>query len=196
VFEKVYDRDMGDVDRRSDEELVDVCNAGDADSAASAFEALYRRHRDFVLRVARRFAGDRELALDALQDTFAYLLRKFPPAGDGLHLTAKLETLLYPVAKNSAITARRKVARLSGAGDAELEELLAAPESQSDSLDAALARLSPERREVLTLRFVDDLSLAEIASALQVPLGTVKSRLHLAIKDLREDPRTKDLFGP
>jgi RNA polymerase sigma-70 factor (ECF subfamily) len=196
AFEKVYDHDMGDVDRRSDEELVDVCNVGDADSAAAAFEALYRRHRDFVLRVARRFTGDRELALDALQDTFAYLLRKFPPAGDGLHLKAKLETLLYPVAKNSAITARRKAARLSGAGDAELEELPAAPEPQSESLDAALAKLSPERREVLTLRFVDDLSLAEIAAALQVPLGTVKSRLHLAIKDLREDPRTKEFFGP
>jgi RNA polymerase sigma-70 factor, ECF subfamily len=187
---------MGGVDRRSDEELVDVCNVGDAESAAVAFEALYRRHRDFVLRVARRFAGDRELALDALQDTFAYLLRKFPPAGGGLHLTAKLETLLYPVAKNSAITARRKVARLSGAGDAELEDLPAAPEPQGDALDAALAGLSRERREVLTLRFVDDLSLAEIAAVLQVPLGTVKSRLHLAIKDLREDPRTKDLFDP
>jgi len=196
VFGNVYDRDMGDVDRRSDEELVDVCNVGDAESAAAAFEALYRRHRDFVLRVARRFTGDRDLALDALQDTFAYLLRKFPPAGDGLHLTAKLETLLYPVAKNSAITARRKAARLSGPGDAELDELPAAPEADGDSLDAALARLSPDRREVLTLRFVDDLSLAEIAAVLQVPLGTVKSRLHLAIKDLREDPRTKDLFDP
>lgn len=187
---------MGDLDRRSDQELVDVCNVGDAHSAAAAFEALYRRHRDFVLRVARRFTGDRDLALDALQDTFAYLLRKFPPAGAGLHLTAKLETLLYPVAKNSAITARRKAARLSGASEDELEHLPAAPEAESGSLDAALARLSPERREVLTLRFVDDLSLAEIAAALQVPLGTVKSRLHLAIKDLREDPQTKDLFDP
>jgi RNA polymerase sigma-70 factor, ECF subfamily len=187
---------MGDFDRRSDLELVDVCNVGDADSAAAAFEVLYRRHRDFVLRVARRFTGDRDLALDALQETFTYLLRKFPPAGAGLRLTAKLETLLYPVAKSSAITARRKVARLSGASDAELEELPAPPERESDALDAALARLSPERREVLTLRFVDDLSLAEIAAALEVPLGTVKSRLHLAIKDLREDPRTKDLFDP
>ncbi len=188
---------MGDLDRRSDEELVDVCNVGDAESAAAAFEALYRRHRDFVLRVARRFTRDRDLALDALQETFAYLLRKFPPAGNGLHLTAKLATLLYPVAKSSAITARRKAARLQGAGDTELEDLPAAPALESDdALAAALARLSPERREVLTLRFVDDLSLAEIAAALEVPLGTVKSRLHLAIKELREDPRTKDLFDP
>ena len=56
-------------------------------------------------------------------------------------------------------------------------------------------RLSAERREVLTLRFVDDLSLAEIAAVLDVPLGTVKSRLHLAIRELREDRRIKDLFS-
>ncbi|HEX5047019.1 MAG TPA: sigma factor, partial [Gammaproteobacteria bacterium] len=91
---------MGGRDPRSDDELVAACNVGDADEATRAFEALYRRHRDFVLRVARRFTRDRELALDALQETFAYLLRKFPPAGSGLVLTARLQTLLYPVAKN------------------------------------------------------------------------------------------------
>lgn len=187
---------MGGSERRSDEELVDVCNRGDAEEAAAAFEALYRRHRDFVLRVARRVTRDRELALDALQDTFAYLLQKFPPAGDGLRLTARLQTLLYPVAKSSAITALRKAERAAGSGDAELDELPAEAEAEDAPIDAALARLSPERREVLTLRFVEDLSLAEIAAALQVPLGTVKSRLHLAIKELREDGRTKALFDP
>ena len=52
------------------------------------------------------------------------------------------------------------------------------------------------RAEVLTLRFVDDLSLAEVAEALGIPLGTVKSRLHLALKELREDPQIKHLFEP
>jgi RNA polymerase sigma-70 factor (ECF subfamily) len=187
---------MGGSEPRSDEELVAVCNHGGAEEATAAFEALYRRHRDFVLRVARRFTRDRELALDALQDTFAYLLQKFPPDGAGLRLTAKLETFLYPVAKNSAITALRKAHRIAGSGDAELDELPAEPQAEGTSIDAALARLSPERREVLTLRFVDDLSLAEIATTLQIPLGTVKSRLHLAIKELREDARTKALFEP
>src|SRR5262245_43883505 len=107
---------MSATDRRSDAELVAACNRGDAEEAARAFEALYRRHRDFVLRVARRFARDRELALDALQETFTYLLRKFPPAGSGLTLTARLQTLLYPVAKNSAISAYRKARRHGGAG--------------------------------------------------------------------------------
>jgi len=187
---------MGPIDRRSDEELVAICNVGDADEAARAFEALYRRHRDFVLRVARRFTRDRDLALDALQETFTYLLHKFPPAGDGLTLTARLSTLLYPAAKNAAITAVRKARRFAGSGDEALESLPADRPPDGEPIDAALAALSPERREVVTLRFVDDLSLAEIAAALDLPLGTVKSRLHLALKELREDSRIKDLFEP
>ena len=187
---------MGPTDRRTDEELVAICNDGDAVEAARAFEALYRRHRDFVLRVARRFTRDRELALDALQEAFTYLLNKFPPAGSGLTLTARLPTLLYPAAKNAAITAVRKARRYAGAPDAVLDELPAEAPADAEPIDVALAALSAERREVLTLRFVDDLSLAEIAVALGVPLGTVKSRLHLALKELRDDSRIKDLFDP
>jgi RNA polymerase sigma-70 factor (ECF subfamily) len=187
---------MGPIDRRSDEELVAICNVGAAAEAARAFEALYRRHRDFVLRVARRFTHDRELALDALQETFAYLLGKFPPTGPGLTLTARLSTLLYPAAKNAAITALRKARRFEGSDDEVLAALPAEAAPDDEPIDAALATLSPERREVLTLRFVDDLSLAEIAAALDVPLGTVKSRLHLALRQLRDDSRIKDLFEP
>jgi RNA polymerase sigma-70 factor (ECF subfamily) len=46
------------------------------------------------------------------------------------------------------------------------------------------------------LRFVDDLPLQDIATALDIPLGTVKSRLHLAIKTLRESPEAKKLLSP
>lgn len=67
---------MGPIDRRSDDELVAICNVGDALDAARAVEALYRRHRDFVLRVARGCTHDRELAFDTLQETFAYLLKR------------------------------------------------------------------------------------------------------------------------
>ena len=182
-----------------DEELVEICNVGGADDAARAFEALYRRHRDYVLRVALRFARDRELALDALQETFAYLLRKFPPSGPGLVLTARLQTLLYPAAKHCAISALRKAGRNADRGDNVSPDDLPAEGGETPDprvIDAALALLSAERREVLTLRFVDDLSLAEIADALGVPLGTVKSRLHLALKQLRENPDIKDLFDP
>src|SRR5690606_33287129 len=169
-----------------------------------AFAVLYRRHRDFVLRVALRFVAERELAHDALQETFTYLLRQFPPTGRGLTLTARLTTYLYPIAKNFALTSARKSRRYTHADDELIEALPDADErtpekaadTSSDALDRALACLSPERREVLTLRFVDDLSLEEIAGALDIPLGTVQSRLHLAIKALRNDPTINELFEP
>ena len=83
-------------DPRSDATLVWICNEGDARAAADAFEALYRRHRDFVLRVALRFAPDVDTALDVLQDTFLQLLRRFPPTGEGLRLTAKMNLFGLP----------------------------------------------------------------------------------------------------
>jgi len=184
-------------DRRSDEELVEVCNRGDAAEALAAFSSLYRRHRDYVLRVALRYTRDRELAADALQEVFAYLLRQFPPPGTGLTLTARLSTYLFPIARNAVISQLRKDGRLERA-ETEPDELPAASDtsSEDDDIDRLLASLPPERREILTLRFVDGLALEEIASALDIPLGTVKSRLHLAIKALREHPAAKKFFEP
>ena len=66
--------------------------------------------------------------------------------------------------------------------------------SSPDDLRQILKRLSEEHREVLLLRFVDGLDLAEIARAMDIPLGTVKSRLHNALETLRADPRTKQFF--
>ncbi len=182
---------------RSDAELVEVCNQGSAQAAEKAFETLYKRHREYVLRVALRFVHDRDLATDVLQDTFLYLLRKFPPTGEGFQLTARLTTFLYPVAKNYATTTARKTERSAGTGETTPDEL-PAPEDHAadDELDAALAGLTDDRREVLVLRFADDMSLNEISSALDIPLGTVKSRIHLAIRDLRADPSVKKLFDP
>jgi DNA-directed RNA polymerase specialized sigma24 family protein len=62
------------LDSRSDIELVAAVNRGDE----NAFEALYLRHRDWVVALAHRFTGDSELALDVLQETFLYFLKKFP----------------------------------------------------------------------------------------------------------------------
>jgi RNA polymerase sigma-70 factor (ECF subfamily) len=57
-----------------------------------------------------------------------------------------------------------------------------------------LASLVDTQREVVLMRFVDAMSLAEIAEALEIPLGTVKSRLHKALASLRQDPRTRQYF--
>lgn len=188
-------------DRRNDRELVELCNRGDRDDAVQAFETLYRRHRDYVTRVALRFGADREAAVDVLQETFLYLLKKFPPAGEGLVLTAQLRSLLYPVAKNLTLSSLRQRARLDDAEGFDPDRLpapAAADPAHRDTalLSAALARLSPERREVLLLRFVDDMALQDIADTLSIPLGTVKSRLHLAVRELRANAAIKDFDTP
>ena len=188
-------------DRRSDRELVELCNRGDRHEAVQAFETLYRRHRDYVTRVALRFGADREAAVDVLQETFLYLLKKFPPAGEGLVLTAQLRSLLYPVARNLTLSSLRQRARIDDAGEFDPDRLpapAAADPAQRDPapLSTALAGLSPERREVLLLRFVDDMSLQDIADTLSIPLGTVKSRLHLAVRELRANPTIKDFDTP
>jgi RNA polymerase sigma-70 factor, ECF subfamily len=174
----------------SDVALVAAINRGDAD----AFEILYFRHRDWVAGLAYRFTGDSTAALDVMQETFLYLLRKFP----GFQLTANLKTFLYPAVRNLSISARRKTARYQ-ATSAELEQLELAPahpvaSAEAGDLQVVLAALPEAQREVLLLRFMDGLSLAEIASAMDLPLGTVKSRLHNALQTLRQDERTRAFF--
>ena len=181
-------------DRRSDADLVHVCNYGDSREAARAFEALYDRHKNYVIRVALRFSSDHDSALDVLQETFSYLLRKFPPTGQGLTLNARLTSLLYTVAKNCAITLMRKSERFPSSDGLQPDDLPSKPVPEQNDVAAALRELSAERREVITMRFVDDLSLQEIADVLQIPLGTVKSRLHLGIRQLRDSPETKNFF--
>lgn len=178
------------LETRSDQELISALNAGES----SAFEALYRRHREWVVSLAFRLTQDHALALDVLQETFLYLLKKFP----GFVLTAHLQTFFYPVVRNLSIAARRKAHRVQG-DDMLLDNVEAPAQTPSatdhrDQLSIVLAGLSEDQREVLLLRFVDDLDLAEIGVALGIPLGTVKSRLHNALKLLRADPRTKELF--
>ncbi len=185
-------------DRYSDGELVDLCNGGGRREAIHAFEALYRRHRDYVTRVSLRFGADHGIAGDVLQETFLYLLKKFPPTGDGLVLSAQLRSLLYPVAKSLTLSALRRRERFEGSDvldpDRHAETRGAGPEDGDLArLLSGLTSLSIEHREVLLLRFVDDLSLNEISEVLSIPLGTVKSRLHLAVKKLKSHPRIKRL---
>jgi RNA polymerase sigma-70 factor, ECF subfamily len=174
----------------SDRELITAINGGDA----AAFEILYFRYRDWVTGLAFRFTGDSDAALDVLQETFLYVLRKFP----GFRLTANFKTFLYPAVRNLSIAARRKAERYQASEEA-LQQLENAPAPISSDLASAdlgtvLAALPEERREVVLLRFVDGLSLNEISEAMAIPLGTVKSRLHNALQALRQDERTRAFF--
>ena len=87
------------IDVRTDPELIAAINGGDT----AAFEALYRRYRDWVVHLAARLTGDDHLALDVLQETFLYVVKKFP----GFRLTAQFKSFLYPAVRNLSIAARR-----------------------------------------------------------------------------------------
>ena len=173
----------------SDQELIESINKGDP----AAFETLYCRYRDWVYRLAWRITHNRADALDVLQETFTYLLGKFP----GFELTASMTTFLYPVVRHVSITIRSKSSRFTSSEEV-LDELAAATSEETElcrsELAAVLAILPDEQREVLLMRFVDDMSLKEIATAQTIPVGTVKSRLHNALQALRKDRRTRDYF--
>jgi RNA polymerase sigma-70 factor (ECF subfamily) len=172
----------------TDAMLIEAINRGEG----GAFETLYRRYRDWVVALAYRFTGDPADAHDVAQEAFMYLLRKFP----GFDLTARMTTFLYPVVRHLSIAARRKVRRF--ASDDEL--IACVPAESTDAggtrseLAAVMSALPVAQLEVVLMRFVDGMTNDEIATALNLPPGTVKSRLHHALKTLREDPRTRRHF--
>ena len=174
-----------------DQVLIDQANRADS----AAFEKLYLRHRDWVYRLACRFTSDHDDALDVLQETFTYFLQKFP----GFQLNAALTTFLYPVVKHSAVTIRQKRRRHTPT----TENLPDIPDSFPTTchdetrreLTMVLAALPAEQREIIILRFVDGFILQEIAQLLEIPEGTVKSRLYRALQTLKDDPRTRKYFS-
>ncbi len=178
-------------DPRTDQQLVQAANRGDA----AAFEVLYLRYRDWTHRLAYRFTQSDDDALDVVQDSFAYLLRQFP----GFELRARMTTFLYPVIKHSALARLRK-RRGEVRSDEILAEIPAPPVGDEHAvrsdLAAVLAVLSAPQREVLLMRVVDEMTTSEIAEALEIPPGTVKSRLHKALTTLRADARTRRYFEP
>lgn len=169
-------------DNQTDLELIAAINAGDD----RAFPILYERYRDWVVNLAFRFTGHHDDALDVLQETFAYFVRKFP----GFVLTAQLTTFFYPAVRNLSIAARKKRQRATS-GDDEMERFAAAETDSSmdrDDFSDLLQSLSDQHREILMMRFVDDMTQPEIATALAIPLGTVKSRLHHAVQSVKNSP--------
>ena len=169
--------------------LVAAANQGEA----NAFEKLYFRHRDWVFKLAWRFTGNATDAQDVLQETFCYLLRKFP----GFELTAAMTTFLYPVVKHLSLAAKEKGRRFNPQEDlpeSVAPDSIPTPDAAGAELAEALGHLADNQREVLLMRFVDGLTLDEIALALELPSGTIKSRLYRALQGLKDDPRMKKYF--
>jgi len=185
-------------DERSDHDLMKACARGEMGS----FAELVRRHKDPITNYLYRYTGDYRTAEDLAQEAFLRVFRKIPE----YNALAKFSTWLYTIATNlakdefkrrsrhpavplevqppgantSQILVNAPAAATPAPDDAsEREEIQALVRSVLDGLDA-------ESKEILLLREVQGLAYEEIAGILNVPLGTVKSRIsraRMAFKD-------------
>ena len=163
-----------------DDELVRRFRAGEAD----AFTALVQRHQQRVYSLCVRVLGDADAAADVAQDTFLTVLRKI----DGFRGEAAFTTWLHRVAVNACYDELRRKQRrpmLHVAADDGREHEPGPPvpdhaDEVAGARDAAwaLTRIPEEFRVALVLADVHDLAYEQIAQVLDVPIGTVKSRVH------------------
>jgi RNA polymerase sigma-70 factor (ECF subfamily) len=174
-----------------DRELISACLEG----RTECFAELVRRYQDRLYNAVFRMLGSAEDAQDVVQEAFVNAYQ----ALGSFKGEARFFTWLYRIAMNQAISWKRKrrvTARLElrheensqpldqSVGSQPAEALERAEEEEQ--LQRALARLSMEHRVVLVLKEIEGLKYEEIAEALRVPIGTVRSRLHRARVELRE----------
>lgn len=152
-----------------------------------AFATLMRRHEDRVFAVCLRLMGSRAAALDASQETFLTLYRK---AGQ-YRATAAVGTWLYRITVNTCYDLLRKEKRRRSERipdhldpvDSAAQDPYTSVELRP-SIEVALSQLSPEFRSVVVMADVQGFSLPEVAQTLELPVGTVKSRLFRARRQL------------
>jgi RNA polymerase sigma-70 factor (ECF subfamily) len=166
-----------------DEDRALVARANDGDRRA--LDTLLRTHYDRIYAVCRRITGSDADAADAAQEVLIKIVRSLP----GFDGRSAFSTWAYRIATNTSLDELRRrrrrpavVDRVDDDGrDIELVDPDAGPrvEAVADrmAIDAALAQVPETFRVPLVLRDVGDLDYAEIADALDVPVGTVKSRI-------------------
>jgi len=188
---------------------LDLANLPDADIVALAqqgrdlaFRELVRRYERPVFSLIYRMVRDREAAEDLAQDSFVKVLNHI----DRYNPDFKFSSWIFKIANNVAIDhlRRRQPQTVSMDGSphatsaAEIEassfEIAAEQETALQELEAkeigsaierAIAKLRPEYRACIMLRHIEDRSYEEIATTLDLPLGTVKTYIHRARNELR-----------
>lgn len=191
--------DFDPLSHYSDEELLNRFRKGQRD----VFGTLVRRYQRELFGYLRRYLGDADLADDVFQTTFVQVFSK---AGQ-FEAGRPVRPWLYAIATNQAIDAMRKVGRRPTVSleQAEIEtegehrgllDMLEAREADPfDHADAAetrelvrgcVDRLPEFLRSVVVMAYYQGLKYQDIADALNIPLGTVKSRLHAALIKLHE----------
>jgi RNA polymerase sigma-70 factor (ECF subfamily) len=184
--------DLESLEKLEEGELVRLCQKGNK----SAFRVLVERYQQRVFQIAYRILKSSAEAEEVIQESFvkAYLsIKNFK--GD-----SSFYSWLYRIVQNMAIDARRKKIRQGGDTEEITENIVIDADTNSNSenperslinkqqlaiVARCLANLSPEHRQVLTMREIDGLSYDEIAQALKVSTGTIMSRLFYARQNLQ-----------
>lgn len=168
-----------------DERLVEEFRLG----RSAAFDELVERHQGRVFAIALRMTGHREDALDVMQEVFLSMLRALPK----FRAEARVSTWIHRVTVNASLDllrrrTRRPAESLDDRHDVPVD--IAGPHDQAIAADraaqirAAVLQLPAEQRAVIVLHDLEDLDYREVAVALDIPLGTVKSRIHRARLEL------------
>lgn len=166
----------------ADELLVVRCQLGERD----AFDALVRRWAGPVSGYARRVTGDADTAAELTQDIWLRVVRGIGRIED----TGRFRSWLFGIAHRAFADQLRRKYRATMPLPAE-DEVAEADEGEAEfdveAVARGLARLAPVEREILTLFYLEELAIDEVAIALSIPTGTVKSRLYRARKQLRRE---------
>lgn len=197
------------LDERSDLSLIEAARQGDV----TAYESLVRRYQELAFRTAYLITGNAADAEDVAQngflkawralDRFDAGARRRSESLDGEGDSAAFRPWLLTIVANEARNARRSRSRRPETDLAPLELVLIDPETsapeamalareEQEQLVRAINHLAPDDRTVIQLRYVLGLSEAEMAAALDVPRGTVKSRLSRALQRARAQLTASD----
>jgi len=178
----------------TDEELIARFQNGDN----YAFDLLVKRYKDPLMNFVFRFVGDKNEAEDIVQETFLRLFKNKHYYKE----IAKFSTWIYTIAGNLAKTELRKRKRrklfsishyMSTEKDYDIPDEKTSPESDTNTvitdkiIQNAIDKLSPKFKQVIVLRDIQGFSYEEIAEIVNIPLGTVKSRVNRARLKLQED---------
>ncbi len=177
-----------------DHRLIADCLKGQT----AAFGELVRRYQDRLYNTVYRLVGSAEDAQDVVQEAFLHAYQSL----DRFKGDSRFFTWLYRIAVNSAISLKRKhravvsihTGREGQGGAAEPLDTSAFSQpgqtleraEEERRIQSALSRMSPEHRAVLILKDLEDQKYEDMAQILQVPIGTIRSRLHRARLELRE----------
>jgi RNA polymerase sigma-70 factor (ECF subfamily) len=151
-------------------------------TGSQAFERLLDEYRDKVFRLACSILHDEASAEDATQDIFLRIWKALP----GFRRESSLSTWIYAIARNVCLTRRRMASahRTFTLDEARANEIPARPAASDADLRTLIGQLPTRYRDVLMLFYLEDRSYQQVALALDLPMGTVKTNLHRAKKEL------------